>query len=446
MLHSLYERDLRHLWHPYSDVRAHDNAAPPCVVRAEGVHLIDGAGRRYLDGIASWWAVSLGHSHPKIVEAIRRQAGELQHAILAGMSHPPAIELAERLAALAPAPLNRVYFAADGSSVVEAAMKVAVQYWRNRGEPARTRFVGLEQGYHGDTLGAIGVGYVDAFHSAFAGCIVPAFRVPSPYTPLDAPEAQEAQVTASVLALDDLLATQAGTVAAVVVEPRIQAAAGMWIHPADYLRQVRAVCDRHDVLLIADEIAVGLGRTGAMFACDTAAVVPDILCVGKGLTGGTLPMSAFIAHDSIYDAFREGRDSAVFWDGHTFCGNPISAAAALAALDIMAEEGLPASRADLAAQLAAGFSAIGVHEAVLCHRSLGFVGMCQLREEAGGALLAQRVCALSLERGLFIRPLGSALYLWPPMLMRTEELAKMLEILSESLDIAARDIPAAARV
>jgi adenosylmethionine-8-amino-7-oxononanoate aminotransferase len=446
MLHDLHNRDLRHLWHPYSDVRAHDHAPAVCIARAEGAYLIDTEGRRYLDGIASWWAVSLGHSHPKIVEAIRRQAGELQHAILAGMSHAPAIELAERLAQLAPSSLNRVYFAADGSSVVEAAMKAAVQYWRNRGEPARTRFVGLEQGYHGDTLGAIGVGYVDAFHSAFADCIVPAFRIPSPYTPLDAPEAQAAQIHASAAALDELLARQAGTVAAVLLEPRIQAAAGMWIHPAAYLQQLRAVCDRHDVLLIADEIAVGLGRTGAMFACDTAGIVPDILCVGKGLTGGTLPMSAFIARDEIYAAFREGRDSAVFWDGHTFCGNPISAAAALAALEIMAEEDLPASQMACVARLAKGFSAIGEHAAVLCHRSVGFVGMCQLREEAGGASLAQRVCALSMERGLFVRPLGNVLYLWPPLTVSTEELGKMLEILAESLDAALRDIPASARV
>jgi len=428
---TLRELDHRHLWHPYTDIATHERQPLLCIDRAEGSYLYDINGRALLDGIASWWCVALGHGYAPVVEAIRKQAGELQHSILGGLSHPPALKLAARLAALAPGGLNHVYFAADGSSAVEAALKMAAQYHAFNGEPQRTRFVGLENAYHGDTLGAISVGFTSWFQEPYGALIKPSLIAPSPHAPSSDDEVSMLAAHSAFQKLQALVDEHADTIAAIVLEPLVQGAAGIWIHPEEYLQSVRNLCDDYGILLIADEIAVGLGRTGAMFACDRGAVVPDIMCLGKALTAGYLPLSAAIASDAVYEAFRapEGAAPRVLWDGHTFCGNPITCAAALAALDAFDDLDIPNACAPKEQLLRDGFAAIAKLPGVAYYKALGMIGMCALENPeraTAAAFLAQ-------DLGLFIRPLNETLYLWPPLTVTEQELSLMLERLEAAI-------------
>lgn len=434
MTHTTREMEHAHLWRPYTDIASYERGPWTCIERGEGVHLVTSDDRRIYDGISSWWCVALGHGEPRIIEAIRRQAGQLQHSILGTLTHAPAIALAERLAALTGGRLPHVYFASDGSSVVDAALKMAAQYWALRGRPRKRRFVALEEGYHGDTLGAIGVGYTSWFQEPYGGLVQPAIQAPSPWSPSMDAAVQAQTLQDALAAMERILSEQDGQIAAVVVEPLVQAAGGIRIYPAEYLAALRALCDEHEVLLIADEIATGLWRTGSCFACDAAGITPDITLLGKALTGGYLPMSALLATEAIYDAFRScDGERIVFWDGHTFTGNPICAAAALAALDCYTSDDI--GNASQAAQqaLAEGFATLGARPEVAYHRSLGMIAMLSLREEAGGAELARRTCEIALQRGLFTRPLGPVLYLWPPLVATPAEAGEMCEILEVSL-------------
>jgi len=427
--------DNKHLWHPYTDQVTFESEPYTCIERAEGVYLYTADGRKLYDGIASWWAVALGHSHPKIIAALKEQAEVLQHCIVGNMSHPKAVQLAARLAQLAPGDLNYSYFAADGSSATEAALKMAVQYWAYNGRPEKTQFVGLEEGYHGDTLGAIGVGYVSWFHEPYERVVNHALRAPSPFAPCNTGDpAEEAAADAAFAALEALIVPHADTIAAFILEPLCQGAAGVHIYPESYLRRARQLCDEHDILLICDEIAVGFSRTGHRFACERAGIVPDILCLGKALTAGYLPMSVAIATDRVFNAFRRPDEKArVFFDGHTYCANPITAAVALATLDAMDEIGLPGAVEPRSDQLRAGMERIGELPAVAYQKTLGLIGMCAISEEAGGTATARAISIRANERGLFIRPLGEVLYLWPPLTSTEEELAAMLDILHQCI-------------
>jgi adenosylmethionine-8-amino-7-oxononanoate aminotransferase len=430
----LRRRAVRAVWHPYTEITAFEASRFPVIERAEGCSLFDVEGRELLDGIASWWCVNLGHGHPRIVEAIRRQAARLQHVLLGGVSHPRAIELGERLGEVAPAGLGHAMFAADGSVAVEAALKIALQYWSNRGEPERTDFVALESGYHGDTLGAIGVGYVDAFHAPFRSAVRPALRAASPHCNRcpagKVPGSCRVECFAS---LEAIVEEHHRTCAAVVVEPLVQAAAGMRIYPAEYLRRLRALCTRRGLLLVADEVATGFGRTGAMFACGAAGVVPDVLVMGKGLTGGTLPMSATLVSDAVYDTFRAARGRArTFFHGTTFCGNPITAAAALAALDVYRDERVVEGVAVRAALLARGMARVARRLGCAPLRSVGLVAAVEVPDAAGGSVRARAVTERALELGLFVRPLGPVVYLWPALNAPHDVLRAMLERLEQA--------------
>ncbi len=425
---TLQELDYRHLWHPYTDINAYEAAPWTCFERASGVYLYDRDGRAVLDGIASWWAVALGHSHPRIVEAIRAQAGVMQHAILGNQTHPLAVRLAAKLAGITPPGLTRCYFASDGASATEAALKIAIQYWHNRGVRGKTRFVALDEGYHGDTLGAVGIGFVPAFHAPFDGAVIKSFVAPAPHRAADTDDAADrACAVQAFAALECIVAAQEDQIAGVILEPLCMGAAGIRLYHPEYLRLVRELCDARGLLLIADEIAVGFGRTGGVFACDVAGIAPDILCIGKAMTGGTLPMSAAIVTEEIYDTFRNepGRDR-TFYDGHTYCGNPITSAAALAFLEAFEAEGVMQNVASRTPQLAAGMARLARHDAVHYHKSLGLIGMIALKPEVGGAALAKRIARRAFELGLFIRPLGNVLYLWPPLTTTEAELAQML--------------------
>lgn len=428
--------DVRHLWHPYTDIAAFEQSGSTIIERAEGVFLYEEGGRPILDGIASWWACNLGHSHPKVVAAIREQAGVLQHSILGRLSHPLAIRLAHRLAEIAPGDLNHVYFAADGASATEAALKIAIQYWANQGVEGKSRFICLADGYHGDTLGAVGVGFVPTFHECFKDAIVPAYRAESPHC-RKCPYGLSPDSCAieCFQPMEDLIRQHHNEVAAVIVEPLVQGAAGVRIYPDEYLQKLRALCDEYNLLLIADEVATGFGRTGSLFACDHAGIVPDVLCLGKALTAGYLPMSATIVTGEVYDAFRNdgGRDR-TFYDGHTFCGNPITAAAALAAIEEYVDNGIIEQSEPLAQRLHDGMKSLGRYDCIDWIQCLGLIGMCGFSGASGGSAKAKEVANRALELGLFIRPLGDVLYLWPPMVTTNAELDDMLRIFRQAIE------------
>jgi len=315
---------------------------------------------------------------------------------------------------------------------------MAVQYRVNIGQPEKNRFIGLAEGYHGDTFGAMGVGFVETFHKDFEAILTPAYQAVSPHC-ADCPYGKTRQ-TCDVECFDSmaqLLRDHHDEVTAVILEPLCQAAGGMRIYPEEYLHRTRALCDEMDVLLIADEIAVGFGRTGAMFACKRAGIVPDIMTLGKGMTGGYLPMSAAMVSDRIYDTFRaDGKRARTFYDGHTFCGNPITSAVALAALETYEAENIPASLAPKIEQLAEGMDRLKAFAPNSTVLTLGLIGVLELSEQDGGSARAKRVGQRALDVGLFIRPLGPAVYLWPPLTTTSEELQTMLELLQRAFNEA----------
>jgi adenosylmethionine-8-amino-7-oxononanoate aminotransferase len=378
--------------------------------------------------------VNLGHGHPKLIEAIQKQAPVLQHAILGGMSHPNAIKLAERLAQITPGNLRRAFFCSDGASAVEAALKIAVQYWANVGEKGRSRFVGLEEGYHGDTLGAMGVGYVEAFHKDYRDVVRPAYRAVSPHC-LQCPRGKRPETCdiECFASMEQVLKTNHREIGAVIVEPLCQAAAGIRIYPEEYLRRLRRLCDHYHLILIADEIAVGFGRTGHMFACERAGIVPDIMTVGKGLTGGYMPLSATVVNDTIYDSFRnkgDGHDR-TFQHSHTFGGNPIITGLARAALDVYESEHVLERCQPRIKQLAEGMAEIASLLPGSKWRALGMMGVVEISDACGGARRASEIVRKCYELGLFLRPRGRAIYLWPPLTVTEEELGRMVEIVGE---------------
>ena len=318
----LVAADRAHLWHPFTQQQGWTDESPVIVERAEGTDLIDVDGRRYIDGVSSLWCNVHGHAHPRIDAALREQLGRVGHSTMLGLSHRPAIELAQRLVEIAPPGLSRVFYSDSGSTATEIALKMAFQFWQQRGE-RRPRFAALKMAYHGDTIGSVSVGGIDLFHSMYRPLLFDTLKA----EPGDLDD------------MDRLLSAHAGEVAAVIMEPLVQGAAGMLVHPEGYLRGVRELCDRHDVLLIADEVATGFGRTGRMFACEHEDVAPDLLCLAKGITGGYLPLAATLASERVYEGFLgEFEEFRTFFHGHTYTGNPLACAAAIASLDVFRDE------------------------------------------------------------------------------------------------------------
>jgi adenosylmethionine-8-amino-7-oxononanoate aminotransferase len=414
------------IWHPYTPRSAEPEGGFPVICRGEGVYLFDTAGRRYFDAISSWWACALGHGHPRIVDAIRRQAGALQHSILGSLSHPPALELARRLSDLAGGG-RRVHFASDGASAVEAALKIAVQYRANRGERGRHGFLSFTEPYHGDTLGAVSVGYMEAFHRPFRPLLFPVHRVPAPdCTPCGRGRRPGPCAQPCFDAMRKAVEEHADALAAVVVEPLCQGAAGMRMYAPAYLERLAACCREHVVLLIVDEIATGFCRTGRMFAYQYAGIRPDIICVGKAVTAGALPLSAAVVDDRVYEAFDDSGQDGTFYHGHTFAGNPIAAAAALEALAVYEEEDLAARARELGSAVEAELAPLAGHPHVRDVRCLGLIAAVEFRAEGnGGTLMARQAARCLREQGILIRPLGPVVYLIPPLVAPREELVRV---------------------
>jgi len=413
------------IWHPYTLFSALEEGPLPTIVRAEGIYLEDGAGNRYVDAISSWWASSLGHNYPAIVEAICRQATELQHSILGNMTHPNAIALANAVTELMPNPHYRVHFASDGASAVEAALKICLQYWGNKGKE-RTRFAALNQAYHGDTLATLSLGYIDAFHRPFASMLLPAERIPVP--PYDATE------TECVEAAKALFSEHGSHLAGLIVEPLCQGAAGMRIYSFKYFEEIYKLCREYDVMFICDEIATGFGRTGKMFAYEHTCAKPDIICIGKALSGGSLPISAAVVRDTIYETFGDTPVDHTFYHGHTYAGNPIACAAALAALKTYQELDIAECARQRGQLLADQLSVCEELPVVKNVRCLGMIGAVELcGDSPGGVPPAQQVQRKMMTNGYMIRPLGNVVYLMLPLITPDTVIGEAVDALRSAI-------------
>ena len=429
----LAERSLRAVWHPCTQMKHHEAQPLVPISRAEGVWLYDFEGRRILDAIGSWWVNLLGHGHPRVNAALRAQLDSLEHVMLAGVTHQPAVELAERLARLAPRGLGHCSFGSDGASAVEIALKMSYQYWRNLGKPEKAGFVALANGYHGETLGALSVTDIPLYRDCYAPLLRGSARVCSPDWRLARPGETPAEYAArSALALEAHLERNAGRTAALIVEPLVQCAGGMAMHDPEYLRRAREICDRFEVLLIADEIAVGFGRTGTLFACEQAGISPDLLCLSKGITGGYLPLSVVMAGERVYRAFYDDRLERGFLHSHSYAGNPLACRAALAVLDIIEDEGILERNRASAAYLNQRAVAIRSHPRVEHFRNTGMIWAFEIRDAGQG--FGSDFSKRAIEAGVLIRPLGSTVYWMPPYTIGADEIDFLIEVVSKLLD------------
>ena len=419
-------RSLAAVWHPCTQMKQHERYPMIPIRNAHGPWLHDFDGRRYLDGVSSWWVNLFGHSHAFINAAIARQVESLDHVMLAGFTHEPVVELAERLAAIAPGKLGHAFFASDGASATEIALKMAFHYWVNRGRPGKTHFVALQGGYHGETAGALGVTDVALFRDAYAPLLRPGLVAPFPARHADDHQyagIRGAEVAAA--ALERLLEERHREVAALIVEPLVQGAAGMRFYHPEYLRRARALCTRYDVLLIADEIMTGFGRTGTMFACEQAGIAPDLMCLSKGLTGGYLPLSCVLSADAVYAAFYDDRVARGFLHSHSYTGNPIACRAACAVLDLFESQDVIAVNARRAARFVQAAAALAHHPRVRDFRHLGMIWAFEV--PGGGADFAARAFELALARGVLLRPIGKTVYFMPPYILGDEEFALLVD-------------------
>lgn len=419
--------DRAHVWHPFTQMKVHEVDPPIPVIGGEGCDLLLADGNRVLDGISSWWTCLHGHSHPRLMGALERQAGKLDHVIFAGFTHEPALELVARLRPKLPPNLTRAFFSDNGSTAVEVALKMAFQAQLQRGERDRTRFGALRAGYHGDTLGAVGVGELENFMTGlFRPLLLACERLEVPEDPRRelAPDLTgwPARLEAARGAVRAFFAEHGARLAAFIAEPLLQAAGGMRMWPPELLQELRAQCDAHGVYLIADEVMTGFGRTGTFLACEQAGVAPDLLCLSKGLTGGTLPLSMTWATEELYGHFwGEPSSGRAFLHGHSYTANPLACAVACASLALFDDEPVLAQAAELSSAMADAFRALSAHPAVRRARVLGTVGACQLVDPATGspdtleARFGWKLHRRALDHGLLARPIGDCLYLMPPL-------------------------------
>jgi adenosylmethionine-8-amino-7-oxononanoate aminotransferase len=441
----IVERDKRLLWHPYTSMERYLAEVDPVVVeRAEGIFLYDKDGARLVDGSSSWWVNLLGHGHPRLVEAVQRQAAAFAHCSLAGMTHEPAVRLAERLLPRLGSGFTRLFYSDDGSTAVEVAVRMAYQYWRNLGQPAKQRFVTLTGAFHGETVGAASVSGVEVFHEALGGLLFNRVLLPSPArAAMDAERGHGDWHEQAFAAAAGILARDAGRIAAVVVEPLVQGAAGMLMYPPEYLSRLRELTGRLDILLIADEVFVGYGRTGTFLAHHQAGIEPDIVCLAKGFTGGVLPMAATAVTDRIFEAFLGGPERTL-WYGHSFTGNPLGCAVANAVLDVLDEERVLEALPERCEALQRGLDRAAAHPWVRDPRRTGTITAFTLiapgddgtRSADYLAETGWRFAAEARRRGVLLRPLGNVVYVLLPLTATVAEIDFVFDVVVESLAAA----------
>ena len=438
----LRTRDLAVLWHPCTQMAEHPDTLPLVPIRrGRGAWLEGVDGTRYLDAVSSWWTNLFGHAEPRIAEAIARQAKELEHVIFAGFSHEPGVLLAEALLRVAPAGLSRVFYADNGSAAVEIALKMSFHSFLNRGDGRRQKFIALSNGYHGETLGALSMGDIPLYRRTYAPLLLTPLFAPSP----DAYEAEpgesaEACALRRAEQLDALFCAHEGEICALIMEPLVQCAGGMRMHHPAYLRRAREICTAHGAHLIADEIAVGFGRTGTLFACEQAAVCPDFLCLSKGLTGGFMPMSAVLTTSRVYDAFLYDTRERAFLHSHSYTGNPLGCAAALASLSIFESEPVLQRNAITARRMAELAAPLRDHANVAEVRQTGMILAIELVADAisrtpfaGNERRGLRAYRHALERGVVLRPLGDILYWMPPYCIDDEGLQRLADVTASAV-------------
>lgn len=441
-------RDLAVLWHPCTQMKDHESLPLIPIRRGEGVWLEDFDGKRYLDAISSWWVNLFGHANPRINSALHQQLDTLEHVLLAGFTHEPAIQLAEHLTQLAPPGLSRCFYADNGSSAVEVALKMSFHYWLNRGVSNKTKFITLSNSYHGETLGALAVGDVALYKEIYRPLLMEAITVPSPDCYNREPGSSWAEHTKHMFEPMRRTLEQHGEQAcAVIVEPLVQCAGGMRMYDPIYLKLLREACNHYGVHLIADEIAVGFGRTGTMFACEQAAISPDFLCLSKGLTGGYLPLAAVLTRNEIYQAFYDDYQKLnAFLHSHSYTGNPLGCRAALAALDIFAEDNILENNKALAAAMAAATTHFADHPHVAEVRRQGMIVAIELAKNKPSRepypwqeRRGLRVYQYGLEKGVLLRPLGNVIYFMPPYVITPDEIKLMAEVAWQGIQLATCD-------
>ncbi len=438
-------RDLAVVWHPCTQMQDHESLPLIPIARAEGVWLYDFEGRRYLDGISSWWVNLFGHANPRINAAVVEQLGRLEHVLLAGFTHAPVLELSEALVRLLPAGLTRCFYADNGSAAVEVAVKMSFHYWQNLDRPKKRRFVTLSNSYHGETLGALAVGDVELYKKVYQPLLMDVITVPSPDCHLREPgEDWEAHSRRMFAEMERTLAAQADEIAAVIVEPLVQCAGSMRMYHPAYLAMLREACDRHGVLLIADEIAVGFGRTGTLFACEQAGIRPDFICLSKGLTGGYLPLSVVVTTEPVYAAFYDDYAKlTAFLHSHSYTGNPLACAAALATLGIFRDDDVIARNRVLAARLTEATAPLADHPQVAEVRQTGMIAAIEfVRDRRTGERYdwrerrGLRAYQYALAQGALLRPIGNVIYLMPPYVITPEQIDWLAGVARGAVDAA----------
>ena len=423
--HELINRDLQVLWHPCTQMREHEDYPPIAIKRGTGVWLEDYDGRRYLDAISSWWVNLFGHCNPRINAALRDQLETLEHVILAGFTHEPVIQLSERLSKLAPGNLGHCFYGSDGASATEIALKMSFHSWRNQGKPGKSAFVSLQNSYHGETLGALSVTDVALFKDVYAPLLRQSVQVPTPdWRYAAAGETPEAFALRCAQALENHIQKHHEEIAAFIVEPLVQCAAGMGMYHPVYLKRAREICDHYEVHLIADEIAVGFGRTGTLFACEQANIQPDFLCLSKGISGGYLPLSVVMTHDTIYQTFYDDEVTRGFLHSHSYTGNALACRAALATLDIFEQDKVIESNRTTAAYMNEAMAALRMHPKVKNFRQTGMIWAFEVDDTEPE--FAKRFYLAGLERELLLRPIGNTVYFMPPYIISNDEIAVLV--------------------
>ncbi len=433
-------RSLQAVWHPCTQMKRHADAPPLEIVRGDGVWLLDAQGRRFLDGISSWWVNLFGHNQPRIKTAIHAQMDRIEHVMLAGLTHAPVVELSERLAARTG--LGHAHYGSDGASATEIALKMSAHYWRNLGHPQKHRFIGLAGGYHGETVGALSVTDVALFRASYAPLVRISDTVPAPDLRLMPGGVDEhAWVEQAVATLDAHLQLHAAETAAMIVEPLIQCAAGFAFYPPAFLARARELCTRYAVHLVADEIAVGMGRTGTFLACEQAGVRPDFVCMSKGLTGGYLPLSVVLTTDAVFEAFYDDDITRAFLHSHSYTGNPLACSAALATLDMLDDGRLAANRA-LGARLDGLFAPLHEHPRLRHARRRGTIWAWDVVDAPVD--FGRRFADAALDRGALLRPIGATLYFMPPYIIDDGEAVHLRDAALDALDaVLGSDAPGA---
>jgi adenosylmethionine-8-amino-7-oxononanoate aminotransferase len=446
--------DKKYIWHPFTQQTEWVRREPIIIQSGRGVWLQDHRGHRFMDGVSSLWVNVWGHNHPVLNRAIQKQLKKIAHSTFLGLTHEPAIRLAKKLVDLAPPGITRVFYSDNGSTAVEVAVKMAYQYWQLSGRQKKTRFVSMKEGYHGDTLGSVSVGGIDLFHARFRRLLFKGWQVPSPGFRPPSPEKGEGTPRRSPSpfsgegrgegSMEDVLRKHHSSIAAVVMEPLVQGASGMLLMPKGYLAHVAQLCKKYQVLLIVDEVATGFGRTGTMFASEQEGVSPDFLCVAKSLAGGYLPLAATLTKERIYRAFLGRYDEfKTFFHGHTYTANPLACAVAIANLDLYTEMNLLAHVRRRTLQMAENFRALNFHPHVKEIRQVGLMAGIELIQDKKsgkpyppGRRMGLRVCDIAFKKGVWLRPLGDVVVVMPPLAIKKQELAFLIDVVQKSVILA----------